>query len=203
MLFRSLIISAGLKGNNGIGGSYLLSASYSMIQSMLFYTNLVSPDTIVPRSVGNYFMFIADPGELLNIHGEMSGRITDKLSFSGFANFYKYDFGMTAWNKPSWDASLGLDYNLRDKIIAGVEFKALGKRKNIINGDYFSRNAGYAQKEIEMPWHFNMNISAEYRYSKILSFWTKFNNIAFSDYYEWAYYPSQRFLFMLGFTYSL
>ena len=200
---HELVISAGLKGNTGIGGSYLISASYSMIRSMLFYTNLVSPDTVVPRSVGNYFMFITDPGELLNIHGEITGKITDKLSYSGLANFYKYDFGMTAWNKPSWDASAGLNYNLRDKIIAGVELTALGKRNNIINGDYFSKNAGYVQKEIDMPWHINMNISAEYRYSKILSFWTKFNNIAFNDYYEWAYYPSQRFLFMVGFTYSL
>ena len=200
---HELIISAGLKGNTGIGGSYLVSASYSMIQSMLFYTNMVSPDTIVPRAVGNYFMFVTDPGELLNIHGEMTGKITDKLSFSGLANFYKYNFGITPWNKPAWDASAELNYNLREKIIAGVELTALGKRKNIVNGDYFSRNAGYTTKEIEMPWHFNMNISAEYRYSKILSFWTKFNNIALSDYYEWAYYPSQRFLFMIGFTYSL
>jgi len=55
----------------------------------------------------------------------------------------------------------------------------------------------------EMPTHFNLNLSAEYRYSKILSFWAKLNNIANNHYYEWAYYPSQGFLFMLGFTYSL
>jgi hypothetical protein len=200
---HELIVSAGLKGNTGIGGNYLISASYSMIQDMLFYTNLVSPDTIIPRSVGNYFMFIKDPGELFNIHGEMTGQISDKLSFSGVANFYNYSFGITPWNKPSWDAVAGLDYNLRDKIIAGVELTAIGKRKNIINGDYFSRNRGYTQTEIEMPSHFNLNLTAEYRYSKILSFWARFNNISFRDYYEWAYYPSQRFLFMAGFTYSL
>ena len=34
-------------------------------------------------------------------------------------------------------------------------------------------------KEIEMPAHFNLNLSAEYRYSKILSLWAKFNNISF------------------------
>jgi hypothetical protein len=200
---HELIVSAGLKGNTGIGGNYLVSASYSMIESMLFYTNVVSPDTVVPRAMGNYFMFITDPGSLLNIHGEMTGEITDKLSFSGAANFYNYSFGMTPWNKPSWDVKAGLHYNLRDKIIAGAELNAIGKRKNVINGDYLSRNNGYTRKEIEMPSHFNLNLTAEYRYSKILSFWTMFNNISFKDYYEWAYYPSQRFLFMLGFTYSL
>lgn len=200
---HELIISAGLEGNNGIGGNYILSASYSMIQSMLFYSSFVSPDTVIPRAMGNYFMFMSDPGELLNLHGEMTGEISDKLSFSGSANYYSYSFGITPWNKPSWDITAGLDYNLRDKVVAGVELTGIGKRTNVVNGDYFSRNSGYTQKEIEMPSHFNLNLTAEYRYSKILSFWTRFNNISFSDYYEWAYYPTQRFLFMIGFTYSL
>jgi hypothetical protein len=209
MLFRmpdtnhELIISAGLKGNTGINGNYLISASYSFIEAMLFYSNVVSPDTIIPRSAGNYFMPLTSTGELLNIHGEMNGKITDKLSFSGQANFYNYSFGITPWNKPVWDGKLGLNYNLRDKVIAGVELAALGKRSQIINGDYSSINAGYTSREISMPSHFNLNLTAEYRYSKILSFWTRFNNISFRDYYEWAYYPSQRFLFMVGFTYSL
>jgi hypothetical protein len=200
---HELIVTAGLKGNTGIGGNYLVSASYSMIQSMVFFTNIVSPDTIVPRAMGNNFMFITDPGSLFKIHGEMTGIITDKLSFSGVANFYNYSFGITPWNKPSWDIKAGLNYNLRDKIIGGAELTAMGKRTNVINGDFLSRSSGYIQKEIEMPSHFNINLTAEYRYSKILSFWTRFNNIAFRDYYEWAYYPTQRFLFMVGFTYSL
>ena len=200
---HELVISTGLKGNTGIGGNYLVSASYSMIDKMLFFTNVVSPDTATFRAMGNYFEPIFDVGSLLNIHGEMTGKISDELSLSGAANFYNYDFGTTPWNKPSWDAKAGLDYNLRDKIIAGVELTAMGKRTNVINGDYLSRNAGYIQKEIEMPSHFNLNLTAEYRYSKILSFWTRFNNIAFNDYSEWAYYPSHRFLFMLGFTYNL
>lgn len=200
---HELIVSAGLRGNTGIGGNYIVSASYSMIESMLFYTNIVSPDTVLPRAMGNYFMFIMDTGSLLNIHGEMTGNITEKLSFSGTANFYNYSFGITPWNKPSWEGKFALHYNLRDKITGGAEISAIGKRKYVINGDFLSRNQSYIRQEIDMPSHFNLNLSAEYRYSKILSFWTKFNNICFRDYYEWSYYPSQRFLFMVGFTYSL
>ena len=200
---HELIISAGIKGNSGIGGKYLLSASYSVIESMLFYTNVVSPDTVVPRAYGNYFMYIPDNGNLLNVHGELSAEISDKMTFSGTANYYSYSFSTTAWNKPQWDARAGLEYNLRDKIIAGLDLTAIGSRKNIVNGDFYSRNSGYTVKELEMPAHVNLNLSAEYRYSKILSFWTKLNNISFNSYDEWAYYPSQRFLFLIGFTYSL
>ena len=200
---HELIVTAGLKGNTGIGGNYLISASYSFIESMLFYSNIVSPDTIVPRAAGNYFRPVISTGELLNIHGAMNGKITDKLSFSGVANFYSYSFGTTPWNKPSWDGKLGLNYNLRDKIIAGVEVTALGKRTQIVNGDLSNWFTGYVSEEIPMPPHFNLNLKAEYRYSKILSFWTRINNVSFREYSEWAYYPSQRFLFMMGFTYSL
>lgn len=200
---HELVISAGFKGNSGIGGTYLLSASYEIVNSMLFYSNIVSPDTIIPRAYGNYFMYNVDNGNILKVHGEMSAEISDKMTFSGSAGYYGYSFSTTAWNKPKWDARAGVEYNLRDKIIAGIDLTAIGSRKNVVNGDIYNNSKGYVRKEFDMPAHFNINLTAEYRYSKILSFWTRFNNISFSNYSEWAYYPSQRFLFLAGFTYSL
>jgi hypothetical protein len=38
---HTLIVSAGLNGNTGIGGNYLVSASYSMIDNMLFFSNFI------------------------------------------------------------------------------------------------------------------------------------------------------------------
>ncbi|MDO9581011.1 MAG: hypothetical protein Q7J06_10685 [Bacteroidales bacterium] len=194
---HELIVSAGLKGNTGIGGNYIVSASYSLISDMIFYSNLVFTDDLFAPALGNYFLPITDDAEILNIHGEMRGAINDKLSFNGVANLFRYTLAVNdfAWNKPGWDGRLGLKYNLRDKIIAGMEVTAQGKRKLVVTGD---PNLLY-----ETTAHININLSTEYRYSKILSFWTKFNNISYNRYYEWAYYPSQRFLCMIGFTYSL
>jgi hypothetical protein len=199
---HALVVSGGLKGNTGIGGNYLFSASYSLINDMLFFTNQISPLTLRPE-VGNHFINLSDDVELLTIHGEISGKINDKISYSGSANGYKYTLtnNKYAFNKPSWEAIIGVKYNLRDKIIAGAEFTGIGKR-DITVMDLNPFNSP-ASDYINMPAHFNLNLSAEYRYSKILSFWTKFNNIAYNRNYEWAYYPSQRFLVMLGFTYSL
>jgi hypothetical protein len=202
---HKLIVTAGLKGGAGLTGSYIVSASYSKINNMIFYTNLLFPDTVAPRAMGNLFAPMADPLQVLNLHAEMNGNLTEKLSVWWKANYYQYtlDLEKHAWNKPDWDAKLGLKYNLRDKIIASFDLTALGKRWEIVNGDYRSYNAGYLSETIQMPVHVNMNIMAEYRYSKILSFWARVNNIAFGQYNEWAYYPSQRFIGMLGFTYSL
>jgi hypothetical protein len=203
---HELIVSAGLKGNTGLGGNYLVSASYSLISDMLFYSNIVFIDGFFPPARGNYFSPLANGAELLNVHTEMSEAINDKLSFNGMANIYHYtldnEYGF-AWNKPAWDGKLGLKYNLRDKIIAGMEITAQGKRRLIINGDLSIPAPLDPTVLIEMPAHFNLNLTAEYRYSKILSIWAKFNNISNNRYYEWAWYPSQRFLCMLGFTYSL
>jgi hypothetical protein len=201
-----LIVSSGLKGNNGIGGNYLVSASYSIINDMLFYSNIVIPYGMISPEVGNHFVPLHDDVELFNIHGEIGGLISDKISYNGSANWYKYTLSENdfAWNKPAWDTRIGVKYNLKDKIIIGAELTGIGKRK--LHVDVFNIMSSSTPTTLiilDMPVHFNLNLSAEYRYSKILSFWAKFNNISYNRYYEWAYYPSQRFLCMLGFTYSL
>lgn len=199
---RQLAAAAGLRGNNGLGGTYELSASYSLVNDMLFYTNMLVPgDTL--RGRGNFFTASPDDVDILTVHGGMSGNLTDKMSFEGAVNYYKYTMTRLQhpFNKPGWDASFGLKYNLRDKILAGMQLTLIGERKQFATT--FLDGGDVQQTILSQPWHPNLNLSAEYRYSKILSFWAKFNNISYQKYYEWAYYPTYRFMFMLGFTYSL
>ena len=206
---HELIVSTGFKGKTGLKGNYLVSASYSIIKDMLLYTNLVYADSIPQPGSGNYFSALSDDAELFNVHAEVTQPLNSSLTLSGVYNFYRYTLSENdfAWNKPDWDSRIGLKYNLRDKIIAGLELTAIGKRKLMINGEnpdiYTDLPVLDSKDPLEMPSHFNLNLSTEYRYSKILSLWAKVNNISYERYYEWAYYPSRRFFFMLGFTYSL
>lgn len=64
-----LILSGGIRGNTGIGGNYVLSTSYSMINDMLFYSNLVFPDSLFSPQVGNLFIPVKDDAVLFNLHG--------------------------------------------------------------------------------------------------------------------------------------
>jgi hypothetical protein len=200
---HALEISAGLRGNNGIGGNYIISGSYSLISNMLFYSNYIFPDSLLNPQVGNLFLPVAYDVELLKIHGEMSGLITDKISYMGSANLYRYTLGTDEypWNKPSWDGQISVKYNLRNKILAGIDVTALGKRK--LAAFEFEPSMPVVITKFPEPVHFNINLSAEYRYTKVLSFWLKINNISFNRYYEWAYYPTHRFMCLVGFTYSL
>ena len=95
------------------------------------------PDTLNPQR-GNYFSALTDDVQLLNVHAEMNGPVNDKLSFNVAGNLYGYTMSkyQFPWNKPGWDGKLGLKYNLRDKIIAGMEISVQGKRKLIVNGEY-------------------------------------------------------------------
>jgi hypothetical protein len=199
-----LIVTGGLKGNDGIGGNYITSVSYSVVNDILLFANINHPDTLGIIERGNHFVVVPDDAEILNIHGELTGDLSSKLSFRAGANFYKYTLSANsfAWNKPDWDGNLSFTYNLRNKIIAGAEFTALGKRNLLV----LQSSTGWATLEPvvkEMPAHVNIGLSAEYRYTKILSLWVKVNNISYDRYYEWAFYPSQRFNFMVGFSYSL
>ena len=197
---HKLIVSSGFKGNIGLRGNYLASVTYSLFNNMLFYYNVDYP---FMSMMGNYFDQMFDDGELLKIHGEIGGNINEKISFTGKGNWYKYTLteNSLAWNKPDWDANLGLKYNLRDKILVGMELTGIGRRTlGVVNADFFMNPPVY---KFETPVHINLNLSAEYRYSRLVSFWAKFDNITYNRYYEWAFYPSQRFLCMLGFTYSL
>lgn len=201
---HSIIVSAGLKGNSGLGGNYIVSVSYSHVNDLLLFANLAYPDTLPIIQRGNYFVPMADEAEVLNIHGELSGALSSRLGFylAGNYNSYTLAFNRYAWNKPPWDGQLGFKYNLRDKLLAGAEINAAGKR-------FWGIKPGIEKElqaiEIEKgsPAHFNLNLSAEYRYTKILSFWVRINNISYRRYYEWAFYPSQMFNIMAGFSYSL
>lgn len=200
----SIIFSAGLKGNNGLGGNYVTSVSYSVINDMLLFANIVYPDTLSRIERGNHFIVVPDEAEVFNIHGELSGMITNRLSFNVAGNYFKYTLSSNkfAWNKPDWDGTLGFNYNLRNKIIAGAELTALGSRKLMSSQSLTGWNT-LEPLLIDKPAHVNLGLSAEYRYTRILSFWVKVNNISGNRFYEWAYYPSQMFNFMVGFSYSL
>jgi hypothetical protein len=207
---HELIVKAGLQGSTGTEGSYLVSASYSVISNMVLYKNNYIYINIPPvYESGNLFIPLVDNVEMVNIHGELKTEHTDKISVILVGNYYNYTLTSKgfAWNKPVWDGLLGVKYNLRNKILAGADLTATGMRKTALRSymPVFPTSGIYISKEtvFEMPAHLNLNLSAEYRYTKILSFWVKLNNISFSRYNEWLFYPSMRFMGMVGFTYSL
>ncbi len=190
-----LRVKGGITGHASANTGYRLNVSYSMFENMVFYIN----DLFQGRS----FMPIYDNGELLDLNAEFTTRISKEISFSAKAGYYSYtmEYLEKPWHKPSWDGKLVLNYNLRDKVLAHADIYGLSKRYARVGPMSYSSSPDY--EIYELPLSMSLSIGLEYRYTKILSFWTSINNIALNRYYEWNFYPSQRIFFMAGFTYSL
>lgn len=202
---NEIVARIGFSGSVIPSTSYKLNGSYTVFKDMLFFSNVRWEGVILTEGVGNFFVPVMSDGNLANVGAEINTSVTPRLNAKLKADYYSYtltdiDF---PYNKPAFDGSVQLKYNLRDKILAGAGLNAIGKRKAYIIPMTLLGPMPPPIDDIDLPLYIHMNLSAEYRYTKILSFWVRMSNLSFKRHYEWAYYPSQRFMFMAGFSYSL
>jgi hypothetical protein len=187
---HKLIGYAGLKGRITDAFVYNFSGSYSIIDDQYFFVNDTS------GLLQNQFTVVYDDITLLRLHGEFSIRPSDNWKLFLKGNYYSYTMVREdhPWNKPSFDISLQARYNMSDKILVNMGIYTVGARYY----EDFTRTT-----EETLPLTVDANLGIEYRYTKLLSFWIRFNNLAAQKYYLYANYPSYRFRAMLGLTYAL
>jgi len=185
-----LNLFGGVKGNLGTKSSYVLKAGLYSARNYYFYMNDSS-------ELWNQFDVVYDEGDLFKMSAEVNYEATESLGFSLNTNFNNYNLTreLYAWHKPKFDLNFNTRYNLRNKIIASLETYYIGKRfaKPYVNTD----------DPIELKAALDVNLLLEYRYTKILSGFIQFRNLAASSYQYLNQYPSQRFTVMAGITYAL
>ena len=188
---NKLIGYFGLKGTISKAVAYNLKASYSIIDDAYFYVNDIS------NPLMNQFTVVYDDVTLGTLHGELAVRPSDAWKIILQGNYYSYLTLVNEdrpWNKPKFDISLQMRYNMGEKIILNAGIFTIGSR--------YYENFNLATEET-LPLTFDLNLGLEYRYSKLLSFWARFNNMAAQSYYLYNQYPSFKFRVMLGFSYAL
>jgi len=188
---HKLILYGGVRGNFNSTTYYNFKVSYALIDNMPFFVN----NWALTDSSGNQFSVVYDNIELVSYFGELSLAPNEKLNLHIKANYrnYKMDVEQKPWHKPSFDLTFSARYNLRDKIILKGDIFSMGKRYAKLNN-----NGDFAELESVI----DINIGAEYRYSKILSGFIQFNNILSENYDQWNYYPTYGFNVLLGITYA-
>ena len=122
---------------------------------------------------------------------------SDKFNMLGKleVNDYKMFKQAYAWHMPAVKASLMPRYNLRNKILVSADLNYIGKR--------YARSPYQNGEIIVLEDMIDLNLGVEYRYTKMMSLFVRFNNLAAYKYYLWNQFPLQRFHVMAGFTYSL
>lgn len=186
-----LILYSGLKGSISDLLAWNVKGSISVVDDQYFFASDTS------NYLNNQFIALYDDMTVMNVYGELNIAPESSLRLLIKGNYYYYQMVREAyaWYKPDFDLGLQARYNIGDKILADAGLFVIGPR-------YFpslTENGNHGMLKTSL----DVNMGLEYRYTKLLSFWAKFNNITAQPYYMWNNYPSYRFRFMLGFTYGL
>ncbi len=185
----------GLRGTLSSNIAYTTKVSYSMLGDMLLYVN----DRSYP---GNRFDVIYDDANILNVHGEVSYQMREKLRILIAGDYFNYKMKteLRAWYKPQVKINFSANYNLNDKLIIKADLFYLDNQfaKTIVKENDLTKTV----KPLELKGLFDINLGAEYRYTKRLGFFVNLNNLANTRYYRYMNYPTQRLSFMVGLSYS-
>lgn len=189
-------VFGGLRGNLSYNTSYDAKVSYGQYDSLQFFVIDYSDLT----QLDNKFNVVYDNTSLLNVSGQVKYQYKEKIHFIAKGNYYLYKTKnlIRAYHKTDYDITLSAIYNLKSKIIIKGDVFAIGNQwalTEVKDGEIYKTEPKLLNSLIDV------NLGAEYRYSKMLSFFVKFNNIASMKYMRWEKYPTQGFNMMIGLTF--
>jgi hypothetical protein len=189
---HKLAMTGGVKGKFSARVSYNVQASYSIIDSLYFFTNT----SINPANpLYNRFNLDFDNVELTKILGELTIAPSERFSLLLHTEYFNYKMNKLAhpWHKPDYNAYAELRYNLREKIYTNLQLFAVGKRWALSpDGVSPVRLNGYVDANLGFDYNFNNRLYA----------FLNLNNIASSHHQEWYLYPVQGFNVQLGLSYK-
>lgn len=165
----------------------------SQVDQMVFYV------TDTNNILNNTFNTVIDNAQIVHLKADITYRNQERWWAMLSTNYYQYTMENLneSWHKPVFDISLMGHYNIQDKFI--LQLNAF-----IVNGivsQVRNTETNLFEKKALNPI-FDINLGLEYRYTKNLGAFMNFNNIAGTRNYHLFNYPSQRFNFMMGISYS-
>jgi hypothetical protein len=188
----------GIKGTLSSKMSFNVGASFSNNLNQALFVN----DTVY--SSGNQFGVIYDTINTTTISGSLSYQQSEKLKIDGIARFHSYQArnNAFAWNLPQLEFIARGHYNIADKLIARIDFTLeTGRQARVFDAtlDGVQEQDGQLYKPLGVIA--DANIGAEFRYTKRISIFANFNNVAAQRYKRWYGFPVQGFQFMAGATF--
>lgn len=190
--------SLGLRGNISSRMFFDISGQIKVSDSAVFFVN----KPVFADSAQNHFVVIYDGLQTYALQGSIGYRITSKMELSGFLRYQMLlpDSQLKAWHMPALEAAVRGRYSLGEKLLLRADLLYVGDRyarittlDSIIAGIPVS-----SVHERKLKGIFDINIGADYRYTKNIGAFLQFNNIAAQRFVIWNNYPLQRFNAMIG-----
>ncbi len=190
----TLHINGGLRGKMSANLSYDAGVDYKRTKDLPLFVNYAA------NILQNRFITVYDDVNILNVYGLLAYQAAEKLFVYTKGNVYQYKTTteLKAWHKPNYDVTIGARYSLKEKIIAKVDVFFIGNQfaKSDSISTVFPYPAIAYTKTLKGIT--DVNIGLEYRYTKRLSAFINFNNIAAMRYERWNNYPTYRFNLLGG-----
>jgi hypothetical protein len=186
----------GLRGNLSSKTSYDAKLTYSQYDNLHFFVM----DYSGANQIYNRFDVLYDQASVLTVGGQLKYQTREKLNIIAKGNYYVYKTkNLTrAYHKPDYDLTFSTIYNMQSKFLIRADLFFFGQQWALTQT---TENGITSLKPKQINGWADLNLEIEYRYSKMLSFFARFNNLANQRYYRWERYPSQHFNFMLGLTF--
>ena len=191
---RNMEMRLGVKGRFTSRLGFNIYGEYALVDSMRFAVNGIARKEVAPRHWQNGLIapmrFVYDRVAETHLCGELYYALGTRFGTGVRAEYWGYTLisEVEPWHKPRWAGTLYANYNLRDKIYAGIDFTLLGGRKALAANDV----------AIELPVDYELNLQLRYRLNKNLSLFTDFRNILFQRAYTYSLYPRHRLQFQIG-----
>jgi len=187
-------VTGGIRGSLSKSVPFNVYVRFSDVKNMHFFVNEYEGT----KHVMNTFNLVYDDATVMNFHGELGIMKLEKVKCTIKADYFSYNVKNLpqAWHKPSMQTGLNVWYSMQDKIILNFDLFFVGERKAqsfLVDTTTTAKLKGYL----------DANLGIEYRYTKILSAFVRFNNIAAQNYAYWNLYAVQRFNLLFGVTYAL
>lgn len=197
----------GVRGAYNSTLSFSLIAERSQVANYAMYVN--SAESLVASDNEFYyadsqFNVLYDTLDITHISGEISFNEIDRLKVIARGDFWSYNpkNQPEVWHLPEFKGTLTAHYDMHDKIVLRADIfyisKQFARTFDETEGDRVATGI-YAK---ELKGTIDINLAAEYRLNKKLSGFVRLNNIAAIEYERFNNYPTQRFNFLAGISYS-
>ena len=172
----------------------MVSSSSSRIENLVTYT--------VDSSKANQILtYDSGNSKITTLNVEINYQLNDKfrVGLLNKINSYKMDKLANAYSLPQFESKLNLTYNIGDKFLVKLDLFYWGERtgridaKGLLNSNYY---------EVKMDPFVDLNFGVDYRYSKNLSAFIQFNNMANNKYNRFVNYPVYGINILGGFAFT-
>lgn len=185
-----ITLSGGLKGYLTSRMLFNGGIEYGILKDQYFFTNEAYSDGIDTIFYSNRFGVTYDDGSYIKIFGELNYIGNKKYDFAIKGSYYKYDLDHLShpFNMPELALSLTGNYHIRKDIHVSAEFAYTGERYALISDENVVKLDGIV----------DLNIMAEYDYTKNITFFGRLHNLAAQNYQRWYGYPAQSLNVLFG-----